>query len=79
VQPEVCHLNEGHAAFAVLERARSFMQDHGRTWDVALAVPRAGNLFITHTPVVAGFDRFTPTLIEQYLRTYTFEERTSSP
>ena len=28
VQPEVCHLNEGHAAFVVLERTRSFMQDH---------------------------------------------------
>ena len=28
LQPEVCHLNEGHAAFAVLERARSFMAKH---------------------------------------------------
>jgi starch phosphorylase len=70
VQPEVCHLNEGHAAFAVLERIRSFMQDHGRPFDVALAVTRTGNLFTSHTPVAAGFDRFTPTLIEQYLRTY---------
>ena len=37
LQPEVCHLNEGHAAFAVLERARSYMEDNGQPFDVALA------------------------------------------
>jgi len=70
IQPEVCHLNEGHAAFAVLERARCFMDDNGQTFDVALAVTRAGNLFTTHTPVAAGFDRFTPALMEQYMGGY---------
>ena len=70
IQPEVCHLNEGHAAFAVLERARSFMQETGQPFEVALAVTRAGNLFTTHTAVAAGFDRFAPTLIEQYLGGY---------
>jgi starch phosphorylase len=70
IQPEVCHLNEGHAAFAVLERARSFMEETGRTFEVALAVTRAGNLFTTHTAVAAGFDRFAPALIEQYLGRY---------
>ncbi len=70
IKPEVCHLNEGHAAFAVLERARSFMEDNGQTFEAALAVTRAGNLFTTHTAVDAGFDRFTPALIEQYLRGY---------
>jgi starch phosphorylase len=70
LRPEVCHLNEGHAAFAVLERARTFMEDSGQPFDVALAVTRAGNLFTTHTPVPAGFDRFPPALIGQYLRRY---------
>jgi starch phosphorylase len=74
IQPEVCHLNEGHAAFAVLERARSFMQDSGQTFEAALTVTRSGNLFTTHTAVDAGFDRFTPALIEQYLKGYA-EER----
>jgi len=69
-KPEVCHLNEGHAAFAVLERARSFMQGTGQPFDVALAATRAGNLFTTHTAVAAGFDRFAPALIEQYLLHY---------
>jgi starch phosphorylase len=70
LQPEVCHLNEGHAAFAVLERARNFMEETGQPFDVALAVTRAGNLFTTHTAVPAGFDRFAPALIEQYLGRY---------
>jgi starch phosphorylase len=68
--PEVCHLNEGHAAFAVLERARTFMEETGEPFEVALAATRAGNLFTTHTAVAAGFDRFTPALIEQYLGGY---------
>jgi len=70
VQPEVCHLNEGHAAFAVLERARNFMEETGQPFEVALAVTRAGNLFTTHTAVAAGFDRFAPALIAQYLGGY---------
>jgi glycogen phosphorylase len=73
IKPEVCHLNEGHAAFAVLERTRTFMVETGQPFDVALAVTRAGNLFTTHTPVTVGFDRFTPVLIEQYLGWYAQE------
>jgi glycogen phosphorylase len=70
LQPEVCHLNEGHAAFAVLERARAYMADNKQRFDLALTVTRAGNLFTTHTPVEAGFDRFTPALMEKYLKRY---------
>ena len=70
LKPEVCHLNEGHAAFAVLERARSFMEETGQSFEVALAATRVGNLFTTHTAVAAGFDRFAPSLIEPYLAHY---------
>jgi starch phosphorylase len=70
IKPEVCHLNEGHAAFAVLERARTFMEETGKPFEVALTATRPGNLFTTHTPVAAGFDRFDPALIEQYLGGY---------
>jgi len=69
-QPEVCHLNEGHAAFAVLERAKHFMRESGQPFDVALSVTRAGNLFTTHTAVPAGFDRFRSSQIEHCLGTY---------
>lgn len=68
LRPEICHLNEGHAAFAILERARSYMADNGVTFDVALASTRAGNLFTTHTAVEAGFDRFAPELAGKYLK-----------
>ena len=68
--PQVCHLNEGHAAFAVLERAHQFMRTSGLPFAAALAVTRAGNLFTTHTAVDAGFDRFDPALIAQYLGPY---------
>ena len=74
IQPEVCHLNEGHAALAILERARTFMNANGQPFEVALAVTRAGNLFTTHTAVAAGFDCFAPALIEQYLGRYAQEK-----
>ncbi|MBU0908971.1 MAG: alpha-glucan family phosphorylase [Proteobacteria bacterium] len=66
----VCHLNEGHAAFAVLERARSFMEQSGQPFDIALRGTRAGNIFTTHTPVEAGFDRFPRELMAQYFSLY---------
>jgi starch phosphorylase len=74
LQPEVCHLNEGHAAFAVLERARSYMADNKQPFDLALTITRAGNLFTTHTPVEAGFDLFTPELMEKYFKKYAEQE-----
>ena len=70
INPEVCHLNEGHAAFAILERALDCMRETGQKFEVALQVTRAGNLFTTHTPVEAGFDRFPPNLIWQHLGPY---------
>lgn len=74
LQPEVCHLNEGHAAFAVLERVRSYMADNKQPFDLALTITRAGNLFTTHTPVAAGFDLFTPDLMEKYFKEYAEKE-----
>jgi starch phosphorylase len=68
---DVCHLNEGHAAFVVLERARCFRERHGVSFGEALWATRAGNVFTTHTPVNAGFDRFPPELIERYFREAT--------
>jgi starch phosphorylase len=70
IQPEVCHLNEGHATFAVLERARDYMEEAKVPFETALTVTRAGNLFTTHTPVEAGFDRFSPALVERRFRHY---------
>ncbi len=70
LRPEVCHLNEGHAALAILDRTRTFMEATGAPFDAALTATRAGNVFTTHTAVPAGFDCFAPQLVEQYLAHY---------
>ncbi|MEJ2647804.1 MAG: alpha-glucan family phosphorylase [Sedimentisphaerales bacterium] len=70
IDAQVCHLNEGHAALAVIERARTFSEKTKQPFEVALEATRAGNIFTTHTPVSAGFDRFAPSLVYQYLRSY---------
>ncbi|MDE2183259.1 MAG: alpha-glucan family phosphorylase [Alphaproteobacteria bacterium] len=64
---EICHVNEGHAAFATIERARQLaLKANIDFWD-ALWATRAGNVFTTHTPVAAGFDRFPSSLLRKYL------------
>ncbi len=67
---EVCHMNEGHAALVVLERARSFMKMESVSFDVALNCTRMGNIFTTHTPVEAAFDRFPASMLSHYLSDY---------
>ena len=74
IDPQVCHLNEGHAAFAVLERARTWVEEQKQPFAMGLSVTRAGNLFTTHTPVEAGFDRFTPQLMEAHMKRYAENE-----
>ena len=63
IDVQVCHMNEGHAAFAVLARAQSFAEKNKVPFRVALRATRAGNVFTTHTPVEAAFDRFEPGLV----------------
>ncbi len=63
---DVCHLNEGHAAFALLERARGLAERLGIAYEAALWAARAGTVFSTHTPVEAGFDRYPAALLTQY-------------
>jgi starch phosphorylase len=70
IHPEVCHLNEGHAAFAILERAADFMENTGQPFDNAMTSTIPGNIFTTHTAVAAGFDLFSPNLIDQYMGEY---------
>jgi len=64
---EICHINEGHAAFAIIERAHQFAKRSGLGFWESLWATRAGNAFTTHTPVAAGFDAFPAHLIRTYL------------
>jgi glycogen phosphorylase/synthase len=70
LQPDVYHLNEGHAAFAGLERLRKFVQDEKLTFSEALEVVRGSSLFTTHTPVPAGHDAFSEDMLRTYMPHY---------
>lgn len=75
LEPQVCHLNEGHAAFAVLARAMGVANRHGISLPAAFWTCRAGNVFTTHTPVAAAFDEFDPGLIAKYAQPFLDEVR----
>ncbi|NUR53873.1 MAG: alpha-glucan family phosphorylase [Acidobacteria bacterium] len=64
--PAVWHLNEGHAAFVVLQRIRDLIEA-GQTFDGALEEVRRTTVFTTHTPVPAGHDAFPFNLVETHL------------
>jgi starch phosphorylase len=64
--PAVFHLNEGHAAFVVLQRIRDLIE-HGASFDEALEEIRQTTIFTTHTPVPAGHDAFPFHLVEKHL------------
>jgi starch phosphorylase len=69
VAPSVFHMNEGHAAFLVLELVREKMAA-GKKFEEALAQTRAECLFTTHTPVEAGHDRFSPDLMDYAMQRF---------
>lgn len=70
VIPNVCHMNEGHAAFLALERIRLLMEKRGVNFNEAREIVSAGNVFTTHTPVEAGIDHFPPELLDKYFTRY---------
>jgi phosphorylase/glycogen(starch) synthase len=66
IAPSVYHVNEGHGAFAVLERAAQLVRDAGLTFDEARDAVSATTVFTTHTPVPAGHDVFDEDLMRRY-------------
>ncbi len=69
IDPLVFHLNEGHSAFLVLERARELVEA-GQSFDQARQTVQAATVFTTHTPVAAGHDVFPFHLVEKYFHAY---------
>ncbi len=67
--PSVWHMNEGHAAFLTLERARELVAER-RYFEQAIEKTCGQNVFTTHTPVAAGNDEFPLWLIEKYLAAF---------
>jgi phosphorylase/glycogen(starch) synthase len=70
VHPDVFHLNEGHAAFAGLERLRAQITNEKYSFSESLELVRASSLFTTHTPVPAGHDAFTEDILRTYMTHY---------
>ena len=64
--PAVWHLNEGHAAFVVLQRIRELLEQ-GQSFEAAHAEVRRTTVFTTHTPVAAGHDAFPFHMVETHL------------
>jgi starch phosphorylase len=69
IQPAVWHANEGHTAFMTLERAREAIAG-GDSFAEAARKVRASTIFTTHTPVLAGHDRFSLALMDKYFAPY---------
>ncbi len=70
LNPTMFHYNEGHAAFAGLERLREYMVGGNYNFNEAVELVRASGLFTTHTPVPAGHDSFDDNLLGRYLGSY---------
>jgi len=70
LKPKVIHMNEGHSAFAGLERIANFMDKHKLSFEAAMELVASSSIFTTHTPVPAGNDRFPPDLIQAYFEDY---------
>ena len=64
-QPTVWHINEGHAAFLILERMRDLISG-GLDFSAALEAVASNTVFTTHTPVPAGHDHFADEMIRRY-------------
>ncbi len=69
IEHAVLHLNEGHPAFAILERIRDRFQA-GATYEEASKTVRETTVFTTHTHVPAGHDVFPFHLMEKYFHSY---------
>jgi len=70
LRPTIFHMNEGHSAFAGLERIRLLREETGLSFDAAHLAVMAGNVFTTHTSVQAGIELFDPKLIQDYFSDY---------
>lgn len=70
ITPSVYHLNEGHAAFCLLELVRLQVQTTGKSFYDVEALVRDRSIFTTHTPVPAGHDVFSSDLMDSFFAQY---------
>lgn len=65
INPSAWHINEGHAAFLLVERLRELVE-RGLSFDTAAEAVRSCTLFTTHTPVAAGHDLFPAEMVDRF-------------
>lgn len=70
IHADVFHMNEGHSAFALIERVRLLMEKEGLSFAEAREAVYSSSVFTTHTPVPAGIDVFSKDLISFALGRY---------
>jgi starch phosphorylase len=68
INPKVLHMNEGHSAFASLQRLAQVMDDHNVDFKTAMEIIPRTTVFTTHTPVAAGHDEFAVDMVKPYLK-----------
>lgn len=73
IRASAFHINEGHAAFALLERTKYLMQDHNVDFWTAVNLTKAGSIFTTHTPVPAGNEVFKVEMMQKYFSNYIID------
>ena len=70
IEYSILHLNEGHPAFALFERVRSFVEEERISLDEAIERVRASSIFTTHTPLQAASDVYSFDMMSSYFREY---------
>lgn len=73
IEPRVFHINEGHAAFALLERTKNFMEKYNLPFEIAKEITKSASVFTTHTPVPAGNETFVHERMEKYITPFIKE------
>lgn len=73
LRPDICHMNEGHSAFLLLERIRQLMNERNLSFHQARQIAASALVFTIHTPVPAGLERFGFDLIDEHFSDYIKE------
>ncbi len=70
LKPKIFHLNEGHSAFLLIEHLIDSITEKGLTFDEAFILVKSSSVFTTHTPVEAGNENFSISLVRKYMDNY---------
>ncbi len=70
IEYSILHLNEGHPAFALFERVRTFIENEQMSLDAAIEKVKQTSVFTTHTPLQAATDVYDFDMMSTYFSDY---------